>query len=484
MKNTFSQKLFIGRKAELLKLKALYDRKTPCLAVIKGRRRIGKSRLVAEFALQNQPCRFFIFSGLAPQDGVSAQAQLDHFGRQLSNHLQSPPVTFLDWTDALNHLAHHIAEGDIILFDEISWMAAKDPTFVPKLKVWWDTISYQKPHMLLVFCGSISTWITENILNSTAFFGRIALTLTVEPLSITESSQLLAEVGFKGSSLEIYKLLSILGGVPWYLEQINPQAMADANIKRLCFQKDGLLVLEFGRIFHDLFNGNGATYKKILESLKGGMKSLADVREEIQFSHSGTLSQMMEYLIICGFVKMHRQWSIKTENPLKQSLYRICDPYLRFYLKNIEPNRFKIEQGYFDDLALAQVPGFDVHMGLTVENLLLQNRQLLLKSMGIAPSECSFDGPYRQTKTLRTKGCQVDYLVQTRTKNLFLCEFKFKHRELGIEIIEEVQDRMARLAIPKGYAIVPVLFHIGGVSAAVYDKNYFYRIVDIADFLA
>ena len=50
--------------------------------------------------------------------------------------------------------------------------------------------------------------------------------------------------------------------------------------------------------------------------------------------------------------------------------------------------------------------------------------------------------------------------------------------------IEEVQERMARLAIPKGYAIVPVLFHAGEVSSAVYDKNYFYRIVDIADFLA
>ncbi len=483
MKNLLNQKSFIGRKAELAKLKALYDRKTSCLAVIKGRRRVGKSRLLSEFFLQNSSGRFFSFSGLSPQNGVSAQAQRDHFGRQLSNHLQIPPVTFLDWTDALNHLAHHILESDIILFDEISWMAFDDATFVPKLKVWWDTILSQKPHLVLVFCGSVSTWIEKNILSSTAFFGRVSLTLTIEPFSINESNQFITDLGFKGSPIERYRLLSILGGIPWYLEQINPKKMADANISDLCFQKDGLLVLEFDRIFHDLFNGKGATYKKILESLKDGMKSLKDIRGEIQFSHSGSLSEMMQNLIISGFVKMHRLWSLKTENPLKQSLYRICDPYLRFYLKNIEPNRFKIEQGFFDDLDLAQVPGFDVHMGLQVESLLLQNRQLLLKSIGIVPSECSFDGPYRQVKTLRTKGCQVDYLVQTRTNNLFLCEFKFKRRELGIEIIEEVQERMARLSIPRGLAIVPVLFHIGGVSESVIDKQYFYRIIDISDFL-
>lgn len=114
---------------------------------------------------------------------------------------------------------------------------------------------------------------------------------------------------------------------------------------------------------------------------------------------------------------------------------------------------------------------------------MLQNRKLLLKAIGIDPAECSFDGPYRQTKTTRTKGCQIDYLVQTRSKNLFLCEFKFVRKELGVEIIEEVQEKIRRFSIPHGFALVPVLFHISGVSSAVYDKDYFYRIIDIADFL-
>ena len=66
------------------------------------------------------------------------QTQRDYFARQLASHLKLPPFTFEDWSDAFEHLSGHIKPGDIVLFDEISWMGSKDPSFVPKLKAWWD----------------------------------------------------------------------------------------------------------------------------------------------------------------------------------------------------------------------------------------------------------------------------------------------------------------------------------------------------------
>ncbi len=69
--------------------------------------------------------------------------------------------------------------------------------------------------------------------------------------------------GFRGSTYDIYKILSVLGGIPRYLEQVNAGMNADETIKQLCFDKGSLLYLEFDRIFYDLFNGKGATYKKL-----------------------------------------------------------------------------------------------------------------------------------------------------------------------------------------------------------------------------
>ncbi len=474
-----SDSIFIGRKAELESLAALYKKERLALAVVKGRRRIGKSRLISEFAAMNDKNRFWSFAGLAPQDGLDAQKQRDHFARTLALILKIPPMTFHDWSDAFEHLSLHIKPGDIILFDEISWMGAKDPTFIPKLKAWWDKISI---HVLLVFCGSVSTWIEENILNSTAFFGRINLTITLEPFLIPESAEFLKRKGMKVSPYDTYKLLSIVGGVPWYLEQLDPHSSADDNIKQLAFRKDGLLVNEFDRIFHDLFDGKGTTYKKILNSLKDGAKTLAEIRQSIDFANSGTLTQMVEHLIVAGFVVKQPLWSFKTAKSLKQSLYRISDPYMRFYLKIIEPNLEGISIGEFDKVPLSTLSGFDTHIGLQLETLLLQNRALLVQKLGISPVDILRSGPYRQTKTTAQQGCQIDYLIQTKTNTLFICEFKFKKREISSDIIPEMQEKVSRLKIPRGFASVPVLFH-SGVSDNVATSSYFYRTIDIMDFI-
>ena len=96
--------VFIGRKNELDRLKALHKKKTPNLVVVKGRRRVGKSRLINFFASSCPENRLWDFTGLAPQEGMNDQSQRDHFARQLATHLKLPPFTFQDWTDAFDHL--------------------------------------------------------------------------------------------------------------------------------------------------------------------------------------------------------------------------------------------------------------------------------------------------------------------------------------------------------------------------------------------
>lgn len=472
---------FIGRSLELQKFRDIANQSGPQLIVITGRRRVGKSRLAQE---ASQSKTFFSFAGLAPIEGITAQMQRDNFGRQLAKILGIAPITFTDWSDAFYALSSALPiHPTVVLLDEISWMAAKDPTFIPKLKTWWDLEMPKHPAVTLVLCGSVSTWVEKNIIQSTAFFGRIALIIHLSPLSISESAELLKSRGFKGSTYEIYKILAVTGGIPWHLEQIQSSYMADQNIQRLCFEKNGLLTTEFDRIFHDLFNGSGQIYKKILTILSAGMKTLSEIRAQIDYAKSGTLSTLLQHLKIAGFISQHPQWSINTGKTGKQTLYRLSDSYTRFYLKYIEPNRLKIDQNTYQGLNLEQLPNWPSILGLQVENLLLENRPLLLKYLGIMNADIIADNPYWQRPTLKKKGCQIDYLIQTRTHNLFVCEFKFKRNEIGIEIIDEMRDKISRLYFPRGMAAVPVLFHLGDVSTSVYDQQYFYRIIDIGEWI-
>jgi AAA+ ATPase superfamily predicted ATPase len=472
-------KPFVGRKHELNRLEELSKTGRASLVVIKGRRRIGKSRLAEEFGKNKL---FLPFTALAPVKGVTDQDERDAFGKQLATLFNLPPLTFTDWSDAFSHLSRHLTDKrTVILFDEVSWMGWKDPTFVPKLKVWWDLVLEKHSNIILILCSSISTWIDKNVINSTAFFGRISLLLELMELSISQSRELLKLKGFKGSELDFFKILSVTGGIPWYLEQIQHEQSADENIKRLCFEKGGLLVDEFNRIFNDLFSSRGEIYKKIIELLGRGMKDRAEIRKTLKYSSSGSLSKHLQSLEVCGFISKHPQWSLKTGKSRRLMLYRLSDNYLRFYIHYIEPNLTKIHQGSLIEVPLSGLPGWEPMLGFQLENLLLKNRSLIYKALGIHPQDIVTDNPYLQRASGRKSGSQIDYMIQTYSNTLFICEIKMRRRELGLEVIEEMKDKIAALSIPKGFGISPVLLHLGPASDALLSSRYFYRILDIAE---
>lgn len=472
-------KPFVGRHYELQRLEDLSRSGRACLVVLKGRRRIGKSRLVEEFGKNKI---FLPFSGLAPVKSVTAQDQRDAFARTLMALFHLPPFTFTDWSDGFAHLTKYLVEKPtVILFDEIAWMGSKDPTFVSKLKVWWDLVLQNYPSLVLVLCGSVSIWIDKNIINSTAFFGRVSLYLELMELSIPQCKELLDLQGFKGSDHDFFKILSVTGGIPWYIEQIQSHQTADENIRRLCFEKSGLLVHEFDRIFNDLFSSRGEIYKKMITFLDEGMKTRAMLQKAIAYSPSGTLSHHLKALEISGFITKHPDWSLKTGKTGKSTLYRLSDNYLRFYMHYIEPNLARIEQGAFSEISLSSLPGWEPMLGFQLENLLLKNRPLLYKVLGVRSEDIVMDNPYIQLSSDRRKGCQIDYLVQTRSNTIMVCEIKMRRRELGLEMVDEMKAKIDSLVVPKGFGIAPVLFHLGPISDSLLSSRYFYRIIDIAD---
>jgi len=95
-----------------------------------------------------------------------------------------------DWGDLFWHLSQHAQKGKTVLvLDEISWMGSKDPTFVAKLKTAWDLYFKNNPQLVLILCGSISSWIEKNILSSTGFMGRISLDIILEELPLYECNE-------------------------------------------------------------------------------------------------------------------------------------------------------------------------------------------------------------------------------------------------------------------------------------------------------
>ncbi len=470
---------FIGRQAELEKLISLSQKKTASFILIRGRRRIGKSRLVKEFSKNYD--QFYHFEGLAPEKGVTAEHQLIAFSKQLSQQFKAPKAIYSDWSDALLALGERVTQGKtLILFDEISWMGMNCPTFLPQLKIFWDNQLKNNDQLMFIVCGSASAWIDKNILNSSGFVGRISHTLTLEELPLEDCKKFWpAPI----SAYEKLKVLAVTGGIPKYLEEINPKLPAEENIKQLCFSKGAFLVKEFEQIFNDLFLRDSALYQKIIEAMMDGPKDRSALCQKLDIDPGGRISEYLDELELSGFIKRDYTWSFQTGADSKLSQYRLSDNYLRFYLKYIDKNLTKIERNSFQFKSIALLPEWKTIMGLQIENLVLNNRQLIHQILKIHPDEITTENPYYQRKTTRQPGCQVDYMIQTTYGTLYLCEIKFSFNTIGMDVIPEIEKKIKALAIPKGFSCRPVLIHINGVTEDLIATDYFFEIIDFSSFL-
>lgn len=473
--------LFIGREEELKELTLISTKKSASLVVINGRRRIGKSRLVREFAKNRN---LYTFTGIPITKETTAQSQREEFARQLNENFSLPGLKADNWGDLFTILAKQIFKNKLIVFfDEISWMGTLDPDFLGHLKTAWDVHFSQNPNLILILCGSVSAWIEENILNNKGFMGRISLTLHLKELSMAECNRFLTSLGFHVAPYEKFKILSVTGGVPRYIEEMHPTLGAEENIKRLCFKSSGVLFKEFNEIFSDLFSKRSIIYKSIVELLVNGHLEFNEICKKLNVEKSGMVSDYLNDLIKAGFIRRDYTWNIKNDEISNLSHYRLSDNYIRFYLKYIEKNKERIESDHFINRSLSNLPGWPTIIGLQFENLVLNNRAFIWKKLNLNPEDIISDNPFFQRKTLKNEACQIDYLIQTRLNTLYVCEIKFSKQELKADLIPEVQKKLQKLVLPRGFSCFPVLIHVNGVQESVIEKEYFLECIDFSESL-
>lgn len=470
---------FFGREQELARLAELTSKNSASLAVIKGRRRIGKSRLTDEFARRLPNYTSLHFQALPPSSKLTAAQEREDFAQQIARQLRIPPPRADDWNTLLWTLADRTAQGRyLVILDEINWMGLGDPTFLGKLKNAWDLHFSRNPQLILILSGSMSSWIVRNILHHTGFVGRVSLDITLSELPLPVCSLFWGKEQHRVTPYEKLRLLSVTGGIPRYLEEINPALSADLNLQRMCFSREGLLFNEFDNIFTDLFSRRNGTYRRLVTSLVNGPLDLDGVYRALHSAKTGKISDYAEDLVQTGLIARDHTWNLKTGGESKLSRLRLSDNYMRFYLKFIEPNRRRIERR-----TLSRLPNIDSILGLQFENLVLKNRHCVFQRLGIDPNDVIYDNPYFQRQTQRKRGCQIDYLIQARDRTLYVCEIKFSKSAVPASVITAMTEKISRLAIPRNVSYRPVLIYAGTLSPALEDSDYFTTKIDFGDFL-
>lgn len=466
--------MFTGRTTELQLLENAYASDKNELTVIYGRRRIGKSALVAQFLKGKSP----VFSFEALEDDTT-QAQLGHFTRQLARQLKEPlldDIVFKDWDKAFDYftrtaLSKNGSKKSILFLDELQWMAAGKNSLVALLKYYWDNYWKQRP-VMLILCGSVSSFMIRNVLRSKALYGRTTLEINLKGLKPSDAYTLL---GKRRSVEEVLTYLLVFGAIPKYLEQVDIHRSFNENINALCFSKNCTMLNEADKLFHSQFR-RPDTYFRIIKLLGDNLYTGKEISSKAEIQSGGGLTGYIENLINADLVISYIPFDkAKGAKVLK---YALSDEFLRFYLKYIKPNERLIEQSrslkIFETVTRA---GFDVWLGFAFERFCHKQAGLLAQIMGFA-DEVIQVGPLFGKSDERF---QIDLVYKRTDKVIVVCEIKYSVNEISTQIIPEIQRKCSLLKVPRGYTVQKALISLYGPDKSLANSKFLDYSVTVSD---
>lgn len=476
--------MFFGRTDILANLDLLWGKSVSSFVTCRGRRRIGKSTLIEVFA-ERSGARFIKIEGSRPRETSSDEKQRAAFAKQLRSQCGTEAAVPADWLDAFVRLSTAIRDGErtVVLLDEISWMAAFDDTFSDTLKIAWDNHLKKHDRLILVVCGSASAWIRDEIVDNRAFYGRRSLDVIVPELSIADCAAFWGERVSRTSSREILDILSVTGGVPRYLEEVNPSLTAKENLRRMCFIPKAPLRQDFDEMFGEVISRQPRFVSAVMRALIAGSRSVTEIARTLQVGKGGNITAALDQLEEAGLVSSDVGLNPETGAQVRERRYRLKDNYVRFYLKYIEPIKASIDNGAFEFDGLEVFSGWESVMGLAFENLVINHVRDLIEPLHLKGATILSAAPYLRRASERSgiRGCQVDLLIQTKSS---LCVVEIKRQaKLGQEVIAEMKERIVALPHQPRATIRAALVYDGELARSVEGEGYFDAIVPFARLL-
>lgn len=462
--------MILGRKYELNKLEDNYRKATSSLIVIYGRRRIGKSHLIAEYGKNKT---FWSFEAL---ENTTSPAQMKHFQEQLSKYIHDElllQIRFLNWNQIFRYLTEKIKgqkNKTVIFFDELQWMAAGQSKLISLIKYYWDN-EWKNINVQLILCGSIASFMVDRVIKSKALYGRIDLELLIRELSPHDLYKLFKN---RRSQEECLNYILLFGGVPKYFELIDTHRSLDKNIQDLCFEEAGYLFNEYEKIFYGHFK-EYTTYEKIVKLLSTGPKSFSDISKTLKMSPGGGLKKYLKNLEMARFIRAYTPVTREKTNIIK---YKLFDEYIIFYFKYIKPLQKTVKSRPNSTVFTLQVkPKWQPWLGIAFENFCMKYNYIISKILEIDSSVIDV-GPYFQKED---QGFQIDLLFKRADKTWTMCECKYQEKPVGPEVIIEVERKAKLFKLDQGYSLEKVLIAPNGANKVLKDSDYFSKIITLED---
>lgn len=424
--------LFIGREYEIRQLEKYRDSKESEFVIVYGRRRVGKTFLIKEFFDDTYD---FKVTGLYKKD---KKTQLKNFYLALLEYGAQTKKIPNDWLEAfaeLKKLLKGIKEDrkKIIFIDELPWLDTPKSEFLAAFESFWNGWGAQQNDIMLVVCGSATTWITNKILSDKGgLFNRAARRLYLMPFTLHETEQYLRSRGIQWSRYDIVECYMIMGGIPYYLKLIDNDESYLSNIDSIFFKRNGSLWDEFDHLYETLF-GSAKGYMKIIEALSNKKSGLTrkEIIREAKIEDNGLLTEMLKNLKDSQFVRAYNTFGYGEKNVV----YQLADYFTLFYLRFMKGKQNPDEHFWTHFL---DNPAKSSWAGQTFEQVCKDHISQIKKAIGISALLTDISSWYGESDNGKA---QIDLVIDRRDRSINICEIKFSVSEFVIDKDYEMRLR-------------------------------------------
>lgn len=418
----------IGRENETKKLLELYRHDQADLVVIYGRRRVGKTFLVDETFHGEY---LFMHSGLFLEKGNMSSkemflAQLSEFYNSLKIYGCKEEKAPATWYEAFFYLEKLILEKEngskqVIFLDELPWLDTPSSRFLSAFEGFWNSFSCRRKNLLIIVCGSATSWIVNNISKDTGgFYNRVTNQIHLMPFHLKECREICLRKGLDYENETIAKAYMVFGGVPYYWRLLLPSNSLDQEIDRLCFKVNGTLRYELQNLFSSLFSAGGC-HGQIVAAL--AKKTMGLTRQElIKLGLPGggkSLTKALEELEQCGFIRKFNR-----PGHTNDGYYQIKDPFVRFANDFLGGEKTSSWTSYID------TPSYYSWQGNAFELLCLNHVEEIKNALGVLGVE-SNEYSFRSKK--HSPGAQIDLVIDRKDLVSNLCEMKYTSHPFVID---------------------------------------------------
>jgi len=425
--------LFIDRDAELAELRALADRRAPAIALLYGRRRVGKTYLL-EHAWPDRRVFYFVAADATPEiNRKELIAELSGWSGQELN-----PAEYPTWRTVFRLLADFARKEQLIaVLDEFQYLMGGDDDIVSQLVAVFDRELCGRP-LLLALSGSSVAMMESLVGGGQPLFGRSAWSAKIGPFDYRDA----ARMAPGRSNREVALLYGIFGGTPRYLAAIAPGEPLAEAVMRSMLSPRGEIYLQLEHVIEQEQGiRRPADYNSILRSIAAGD------HEVTKIANRTGIDVMAVRAALRTLADLEYVWKERNfDAPAKAAYqYRLADNALAFWFRFVHANRSRLQTGAIRVVWQRQVePQLNTYMGKVFERMCREAFQRYHADWGLAGATtwARWEGQDRNRRSI-----EIDAVARLDDGRILVGEIKWSSKPVGpavhTDLVRDLQDLAA-----------------------------------------